>query len=348
MRSLINRTLMVCALAVPAIALVPPSPASASTPSLSGEVLTGTDVITGVCPPPGDAGNMPFTATGHASGPYPGTFTETGYWELDLLVLSAFKSSYVIVSGATTITGTSDFMTGSAFAACDGRAYNVPTVYGASIAAPGGTSAASGTSSVDIVYGTFSRTFGAVTPLAATATATPSAASTGQTVTLSATPSGGTPGYSYAWSLTTPAGSASALSSPTAPSPSFVPDVPGNYRASLVVTDSVGTSTAPTVVSVSATTVVAFQITTVSLPSAVRGMPYSQLLQAVGGTAPYKWKATGTLPKGLKLSGGGLLSGIPKASDPAATYVITVQATTKATKGHPAQTVSQPLSLTLS
>jgi hypothetical protein len=136
---------------------VPSGVASAAAPSLSGEVLTGTD-IAGTCPPPGDAGSVPYTASGTATGPYPGTFTETGYWELDLEVLSAFHASYTITSGSTTISGTADYAT-TTFAACDGRMYNEPATYVATVTSPGGTTTDHGTASVNIAYGSFDQSF---------------------------------------------------------------------------------------------------------------------------------------------------------------------------------------------
>ena|ERR1039458_2087039 len=58
-----------------------------------------------------------------------------------------------------------------------------------------------------------------------------------------------------------------------------------------------------------------FYITTTDLPSAVTGQKYSQQLTAIGGTAPYKWRIVeGVLPKGIKLSSSGELSGTPKSS----------------------------------
>ena len=59
-------------------------------------------------------------------------------------------------------------------------------------------------------------------------------------------------------------------------------------------------------------------ITTTSLPNATVGQPYSVQLQALGGVLPYKWKKTATLPKGLKLTHTGLLSGVinPKKVTP--------------------------------
>src|SRR5712691_1899261 len=55
-------------------------------------------------------------------------------------------------------------------------------------------------------------------------------------------------GFTYAWTLTRPPSSATALlSSPTATTPSFTPDVPGTYQATLTVTDSLGLSSDVTV-----------------------------------------------------------------------------------------------------
>jgi hypothetical protein len=63
-----------------------------------------------------------------------------------------------------------------------------------------------------------------------------------------------------------------------------------------------------------------------SLPAASVAAPYSQTVTAAGGMAPYTFAVTGTgsLPTGLTLSSGGLLSGTPTA---AGTYSFTVTAT---------------------
>jgi hypothetical protein len=64
---------------------------------------------------------------------------------------------------------------------------------------------------------------------------------------------GASPTFTYAWSLLSrPAGSAAVLSNPSAPSPTFVPDVPGTYQTAVSVTDSIGQVSPP--VSVSITT----------------------------------------------------------------------------------------------
>jgi large repetitive protein len=58
----------------------------------------------------------------------------------------------------------------------------------------------------------------------------------------------------------------------------------------------------------------ALAISTGSLPAGQVGVPYSQTLQASGGTAPYTWSiTTGALPSGLNLSGS-QISGTPAAS----------------------------------
>ena len=61
------------------------------------------------------------------------------------------------------------------------------------------------------------------------------------------------------------------------------------------------------------------------LPSVARGQAYSVQLNATGGTGPYKWKKAGKLPKGLKLSKTGLLSGTPSAKLAPGTYPLGVK-----------------------
>ncbi len=59
------------------------------------------------------------------------------------------------------------------------------------------------------------------------------------------------------------------------------------------------------------TTPATLQITTASLADADENQAYSANLQATGGTAPYLWSTTSSLPTGLTLSSAGLLSGTP-------------------------------------
>lgn len=52
------------------------------------------------------------------------------------------------------------------------------------------------------------------------------------------------------------------------------------------------------------------------LPGGTTGEPYSRQLQAAGGFGPYRWNVIGTLPRGLTLSGEGMLSGTPIVAGP--------------------------------
>jgi alpha-tubulin suppressor-like RCC1 family protein len=56
----------------------------------------------------------------------------------------------------------------------------------------------------------------------------------------------------------------------------------------------------------------AVSVATTSLPSGVVGTAYSQTLAGADGTLPYAWTST-TLPAGLSLSSGGVISGTPTA-----------------------------------
>ena len=95
----------------------------------------------------------------------------------------------------------------------------------------------------------------------------------------------------------------------------------GTYPVSFTASNGVG---APVVQAF--TLIVGFIVTTTSLPAAVRGVPYNQQLSALGGRPPYRWKKVGKLPKGMKLSATGVLSGTPSIKVAAGTYPITVEA----------------------
>jgi uncharacterized repeat protein (TIGR01451 family) len=60
-----------------------------------------------------------------------------------------------------------------------------------------------------------------------------------------------------------------------------------------------------------------------TLPAAVSGSAYSQTLTAIGGTAPYTFTLTGSLPIGMSLSSAGVLSGTPSQTG---SFPITVTA----------------------
>ena len=73
--------------------------------------------------------------------------------------------------------------------------------------------------------------------------------------------------------------------------------------------------------------VLGFHITTTMLPRGKRGIAYSTRLAALGGVTPFAWKALTSLPKGLKLSTTGVLSGTPAKTLTAMTYTFSVQVT---------------------
>lgn len=66
-------------------------------------------------------------------------------------------------------------------------------------------------------------------------------------------------------------------------------------------------------------------INTTSLPSATQYVYYSQTLNASGGTPPYTWSVTsGSLPTGLSLSSGGIISGTTGGSATAQTFRVQI------------------------
>lgn len=69
------------------------------------------------------------------------------------------------------------------------------------------------------------------------------------------------------------------------------------------------------------------KVETTALPEATRGVAYSTQLEASGGVTPYKWKKTAALPKGLKLSKTGVLSGTPSTKLLPGAYPIAVKVT---------------------
>ncbi len=105
-----------------------------------------------------------------------------------------------------------------------------------------------------------------------------------------------------AWASLSPDGQLSGT--PTAPAPAA--------PVAFTVTDATSvTASANLSVEVRAF-VDPLSITTTVLPGGVTGTPYSVVLAAQGGIAPYTWSATG-LPSGLSISSDGRISGTPTA-----------------------------------
>ncbi|MEA0735870.1 putative Ig domain-containing protein [Xanthomonas campestris pv. campestris] len=124
---------------------------------------------------------------------------------------------------------------------------------------------------------------------------------------------GGTAPYSYA--LTAGALPSGVVLDAATGTLSGTPTVSGTFNFTLTVTDSTPSPAAQAsqsyTLSIAGATLVPGQPT---LPPAMRGTPYSQVLTATGGVAPYTYSvASGTLPAGLTLASNGVLSGTPTA-----------------------------------
>ena len=131
----------------------------------------------------------------------------------------------------------------------------------------------------------------------------------GQTYGQTMVASGGS--GSYVWSIDT--GSLpSGLSLSGTGVLSGTPTTSGSFTFTLKVTDpdkNTATLAFGLVINSASS---ALTISTSSLPSGTINRSYSQSFTAVGGATPYKWSSgAGSLPRGLTLSGDGLLSGTP-------------------------------------
>jgi hypothetical protein len=128
----------------------------------------------------------------------------------------------------------------------------------------------------------------------------------GLSYTQTAQASGGSPPFTWSnISGTLPTG----LSISSSGILSGIPSAQGTFNFTIQALDSVGASNSKPFTVVINPAVV---ITTGSLPSGSTGVAYSQTLHATGGTGAYTFSTTtGTLPTGLSLSSGGIISGVP-------------------------------------
>jgi uncharacterized protein YhjY with autotransporter beta-barrel domain len=125
------------------------------------------------------------------------------------------------------------------------------------------------------------------------------------------TASGGTAPYSYAVTAGTVPNGLSLSSTGVL---SGTPTQAGDYPITITASDSTTGPAAPYGGSQSYTLHIDGPVITVApgtVPNATVGTPYSQTLSASGGTGPYTFAATGSVPPGLTLSAGGTLSGTP-------------------------------------
>ena len=147
---------------------------------------------------------------------------------------------------------------------------------------------------------------------------------------------GGTAPYTYAvTSGSLPPGLALSVGGTV----SGVPTSTGSYLFTVTATDAQGyLGSRPYTLAIAAAPTIT--IAPSSLPSANENLAYSQSITASGGNAPYGYAVTaGSLPPGLTLSSGGVLSGTPTASG---SFNFTVTATDALT-----YTASQAYALTV-
>ena len=123
---------------------------------------------------------------------------------------------------------------------------------------------------------------------------------------------------------------------------SGTPTTSGASSFTVQVTDSQTPTAATATKALSITIPADLVVSTSSLPNAQIGVGYNQTLAAVGGVTPYNWTlASGTLPNGLSLTAGGVISGTPTTSG---TSSFTVRVTDAQT---PADTATKALSITI-
>jgi len=130
----------------------------------------------------------------------------------------------------------------------------------------------------------------------------------------------------------------------------FSPISIGPHPESFVLTDNnLNLSAATQPISLSGTGLAVTLIvdpTSATLPAGTIGTFYTQTFTATGGTGPYTYAVTsGTLPLGLTLSAGGVLSGTPTAGN--ASFTITATDSTSGESGGPF-TGQRPYSLPIS
>jgi hypothetical protein len=154
--------------------------------------------------------------------------------------------------------------------------------------------------------------------------------------------SGGTPNYS--WSI---AGGQLPSGVSLAPSTGILsgtPTVSGNFSFNLALTDASNPNQTKATGVTIAVAAPPLTIANAEVSSAIVGTPYSQTLQASGGTGPYSWSiAAGRLPAGLSLaSSTGVISGTPTTASGTAKLTATVH-----DSGRPTQTYSVAIGITV-
>ena len=148
----------------------------------------------------------------------------------------------------------------------------------------------------------------------------------------------------YSWTLVSGSSLPAGLTLSSGGVISGTPTVQGTTSFTVQVTDaSSPVQTTSAALSIAITGTAPLTITTTSLAGGTQSVAYSQTLAATGGTQPYSWTLVSgsSLPAGLTLSSGGVISGTPTVQG---TTSFTVQVTDASS---PVQTTSAALSITI-
>ncbi len=123
-----------------------------------------------------------------------------------------------------------------------------------------------------------------------------------------------------------------------------IPSSPGHSTFTLEVTDSTAPVALVAKVTLSITVSVApLTVATKNLPSAMLGTPYQASLTAAGGTSPDSWALfAGSLPAGLSLSSGGIITGTPSEQG-SSSFTVQVVDSTSPTRLTATATLSIPV-----
>ena len=161
--------------------------AATAPPTLSGETLSGTPLLTPACNATGTS-TTTFTASGTATGPYAGTFTASGSWSIGSgtdVPLLTFQETFSVSSPTGAVTGTKDLATpNNSSSSCGTNGGGLldyvnqfTANYRATIIVTSGTFADQGTAIPDIQYGsgvgTFGETFGSALTMPTPVVASP-------------------------------------------------------------------------------------------------------------------------------------------------------------------------------
>lgn len=184
----------------------------------------------------------------------------------------------------------------------------------------------------------------AVKTLTVTTTSLP-AATAGVRYSAKLTASGGV--RPYTWSISSGTLPGGLTLHPATGAISGTPVSGGTAGFTVQVTDAAA-ATATAGLSITAG-VAPLVVTTISnLPTALLGVPYAVQLNADGGARAYAWSInSGTLPAGLTMSPGGLISGTPSATGTAHFAVLVSDAESPAASSGTSETltVTTPLSV---